>query len=88
MRAIFTEMAQFMTTQAQVAMIQAQDTMTQANQDVSPRPYQQVTTVSTHIRKFTRMNPPIFYGSMFDEDPQEFLDEVYKVLYDMGVTSS
>ena len=34
------------------------------------------------------MNPPTFYGSKVDEDSQEFLDEVYKVLYAMGVTSS
>ena len=34
------------------------------------------------------MNPPTFYGSKVEEDPQEFLVEVYKVLYAMGVTSS
>ena len=34
------------------------------------------------------MNPPTLYGSKVDEDSQEFLDEVYKVLYAMGVTSS
>ena len=33
------------------------------------------------------MNAPTFYMSKVDEDPQEFLDEVYKVLYSMGVTS-
>ena len=34
------------------------------------------------------MNPPTFYGSKVDEDPQEFIDEVYKILYAMGVSSS
>ena len=34
------------------------------------------------------MNPPTFYGSKVDEDPQEFIDEVYKTLYAMGVYSS
>ena len=34
------------------------------------------------------MNPPTFYRYKVDEYPQEFLDEVYKVLYAMGVTSS
>ena len=29
-----------------------------------------------------------FYGSKVDEDLKEFIDEVYKVLYAMGVTSS
>ena len=33
------------------------------------------------------MNPPIFLGSKVGEYPQEFLDGVYKVLSDMGVTS-
>ena len=34
------------------------------------------------------MNPTTLYGSKVDEDPQEFIDEVYKVLYSMGFTSS
>ena len=34
------------------------------------------------------MNPPTFYGSKVDEDPQEFIVEVYKILYAMGVSSS
>lgn len=34
------------------------------------------------------MNPPTFYGSNIDEDPQEFIDEVYKILYAIGVSSS
>ena len=34
------------------------------------------------------MNHPAFYGSKVDEDPQEFIDEVYKILYAMGVSSS
>ena len=33
------------------------------------------------------MNPPIFLVSKVNEDPQEFLDGVYKVLSSMGVTS-
>ncbi|MDV3190800.1 MAG: hypothetical protein Q8838_02735 [Candidatus Phytoplasma australasiaticum] len=33
------------------------------------------------------MNPPEFYGSKVDEDPQEFIDEVYKVLSIMGANS-
>ncbi|WMV13729.1 hypothetical protein MTR67_007114, partial [Solanum verrucosum] len=31
------------------------------------------------------MNPPKFYGSKVKEDPQRFIDEVYKVLAIMGV---
>lgn len=37
---------------------------------------------------FTRINPPIVYGYKVDEDPIKFLDEVYKMLYAMGVSSS
>ncbi|PHT30800.1 Carotenoid 9,10(9',10')-cleavage dioxygenase 1, partial [Capsicum baccatum] len=32
-------------------------------------------TASARIRGFTRMNPPSFFGSKSDEDPQEFLDK-------------
>lgn len=39
------------------------------------------------LRDFVRMNPPIFLGSKVNEDPQEFLDEVYKVLSSMWFTS-
>uniref|UniRef100_M1DBT1 Gag-pol polyprotein n=1 Tax=Solanum tuberosum TaxID=4113 RepID=M1DBT1_SOLTU len=32
------------------------------------------------------MNPPEFHGSKVEEDPQEFINDVYKVLIIMGVT--
>lgn len=32
------------------------------------------------------MNPPIFHGTKVDEDPQGFIDEVFKVVDTMGVT--
>ena len=44
-------------------------------------------TMISSLRDFVRMNPPIFLGSKVGEDSQEFLDEVYKVLSAMGVTS-
>ena len=88
MRAILALISQAMTTQAQPTTVQAQDLKAQANQDVAPRLHQQVTTMASHLRDFTWMNPPIFYESKVDEDPQKFLDEVYKVLYAMGVTLS
>ena len=80
-RDILAQKAQGMTTQAQAMTAQA-------NRDVAPRPHQQVTTMASYIRDFTRIYPPTFYGSKVYEDPKEFLDEVYKVLYAMGVTSS
>ena len=44
-------------------------------------------TMTSSLRDFVRMNPPIFHGSKVGEDPQEFLHSVYMVLSVMGVTS-
>ena len=60
--------------------------MIQGNRDIAPRPHQQVTTMASCLRDFTRMNPPTFFGSKVDEDPNELLDEAYKVLYSMDMT--
>ena len=80
MREIIAQLDQVMTTQAQAATFQAQSVMTQANRDVSPRPHQQVTNMVSRLRDFTWINLPTFYGTKVDEDPKEFVDEVYKVL--------
>ena len=45
-----------------------------------------VATMATRVREFTRMNPLKFHCSKVEEDPQEFIDEAYKVLMIMGVT--
>ena len=34
------------------------------------------------------MNPLTFYGSKVDEDPQQFIDEVSKILLSMGLSTS
>lgn len=44
-------------------------------------------TLASTVRDFMRMNRTKFHGSKVDEDPQEFIDEVYKVLAIMGVRS-
>ena len=44
-------------------------------------------TMTSILRDFVRMNPPFVLCSKVGEDPQQFLDVVYKVLSDMGVTS-
>ena len=88
MRSILAQMAQSMTIQVQVATVQAQAMTTQANRDISPCPHQQVTTMAFRLRDFTRMNPPTLYGSKVDEDPQEFIDEVYKILLAMELSKS
>ena len=45
---------------------------------------QHVITMACHLRDFTRMNPLRFLGSKEGEEPQEFLGEVYKILFSMG----
>ena len=47
----------------------------------------QAHTPASRVRDFVRMNPPEFYGSKLDEDPQEFIDEVHKILAIMGMRS-
>ena len=42
---------------------------------------------ATRVREFLRMNPPEFYGSKVDEDRNGFIDQVYKLLAIMGVSS-
>ena len=60
--------------------------MIQGNRDIAPRPHQQVTTMASCLRDFTWMNPPNFYGSNLEEDTQEFINEIYMILYAMGVS--
>lgn len=42
-------------------------------------------TTTSQVRDFARMKPLECYGSKLDKDPQEFYDEVYKVVEIMGV---
>ena len=73
---------------AQAVTTQAQSMKTQANREIVPWPNQQVGTIASLLRDFTRMNPHTLYGSKVEEDPQEFIDEIYKILYSMGLTTS
>ena len=45
-------------------------------------------SMADRLRDFTSMNPPIFTRSMNSEDPQEFVDEVHKIMVDMGATDT
>ena len=44
--------------------------------------------MADRLRDFTRMNPPIFTVSKILEDPQEFMDEVHKILVSTGATDT
>ncbi|KAH0672805.1 hypothetical protein KY290_025037 [Solanum tuberosum] len=43
------------------------------------------TTPGERVRDFMRMNPPVLHGSKVDEDPQEFIDDVCKILTIMDI---
>ena len=65
----------------------ARSVTTQENLSKVPRVNVVESTMTNRLRYFVRMNPPIFLGSKVGEDPQEFLDGVYKVLSAMRVIS-
>lgn len=44
--------------------------------------------IASYLRDFTRINPPMFFVSKDNENIQYFLDEVYKILFAMGVASN
>ena len=58
----------------------------QVNLSMVPRVNVVDNNMTSRLRDFVRLKPPIFLGSMVGEDPQEFLDGVYMVLSTMGVT--
>jgi len=65
----------------------AQALTAQANRDVAA-PANPIGGMGAYrIREFLRMNPPDFSGSKVEEDPNGFIDEVYKTLAIMGVSS-
>ncbi|XP_049391772.1 uncharacterized protein LOC125856302 [Solanum stenotomum] len=58
----------------------------QANREVIAPVNLILGTTSTRIREFRRMYPLEFHGSKVDEGPQEFIDEVYKIVGIMGLS--
>ena len=82
-RAVFFNLTQAMTSQANVVTSQVQAMTAQVNREVGYHMPPHYSTMDSCLRDFTRMNSPMFYGSWVDEDPQDFLDEVYKILFAM-----
>ena len=60
---------------------------TQVAKDARVKVNPNAITTASVIRDFTRTNPPTFFGSKVEQDPQGFIDEVVKVLDSMGVSS-
>ncbi|WMV14241.1 hypothetical protein MTR67_007626 [Solanum verrucosum] len=60
--------------------VMAQAMTNQDNREVTAHVNPSVGTVATRIKDFTMMNPLEFHGSKVDEDPQEFIDEMYKIV--------
>ena len=81
-RSAFLILAQAMTLQDKYITYQVQAMKDQVNHEVGRR----MQHYSSHLRDITRMNPLMFFGSKVDEDPQDFLDEDYKIVFAMGVT--
>ena len=60
---------------------------TQVARHISVQVNPNASTTTSRIRDFTRMNPLTFSVSKVEEDQQELIDEVFKVVDVMGVTS-
>ena len=57
-----------------------------ANRGVGPRVQQNGNTIASFLRDIKRMNTEMFLGVKVNEDHQDFLNEIYKILYSMGLT--
>ena len=66
-----------MTSQYNAVNSQVEAMLAQMNREVGPGVPQQAKSMASRLRDFSRMNLPMFFGSKSDEDPQDFLDEVY-----------
>lgn len=63
-----------------------QGMMAQANREFVDLVNPNVRTTQTRVRDLTTINTFEFYGSKVEENPQVFIDELYKILMTIGVT--
>ena len=75
----FPNFIHVMSSKSQVVTTQVQAMMAQANREIGTSVNKNSSSMDLHLRDFTRMNPPMFYGSKVNEDHQYFLDKVYKI---------
>ncbi|WMV46736.1 hypothetical protein MTR67_040121 [Solanum verrucosum] len=64
----------------------AQAMTTQANKEFVARVNPNLGMEVIRIRYFSRMNTPEFHGLKMDDDPQELIDEIYKIVGITGVS--
>ncbi|TMX04003.1 hypothetical protein EJD97_012192 [Solanum chilense] len=62
-----------------------EDITAQAAKEVSSNENPHAGTMDSRLMDFTITTPLVYYGSKTDEDPQEFIYEINKILCAMGV---
>ena len=70
----FPNLIQVISTQCRFVTTQAQAMMAQANREIGNSVNKISSSMDSHLRDFTRMNPPMFCGSKVNEDPQYIID--------------
>ena len=83
----FVILDQGMTNKEQSIDTQAQAMTAQDSWRVRPHVQQNAITMASRLRDCTLMNPSMLFWSKVNEDPKDFIDEVNKILYSLGVTS-
>lgn len=70
---------------AQVIPTHVQSITTLDTSEGAPRLDPYSSTMARRLRDFTRMNLLFYFAFKTNEDPQDFMDEVYKIIIAMGV---
>ena len=71
---------------SQAIISQEKDIKAQSTREGAPRENPDVSNIASSLRDFTRIrNLLVYFMSKTNDDPQEFVDEVHKILCSMGV---